>query len=243
MDIKKKIGIIGAEKKEIALLKRHFSGESVKVGGLIFFDGYIEKTPVCIVCSGIGKVNSAMCTQILISQFAVTEIINTGTAGGLSLEVDTFDIVVSTDTVQHDVDATHFGYALGQVPGTKTPFRKASTKLKSKVTTAFKAMQKKALVDEGVKLVEGRIASGDVFVSDKKLRSHIIKNFNPECTEMEGAAVAQVCALNKIPFIILRSISDNAGKTKSAKVSYDEFSKKAAHTAAMLVLETLTLLS
>ena len=314
-----KIGIFGAEEQEVRLLKEYFTGNCIKIAGLDFFDGVIMEQKIVLVCGGIGKVNAALCSQILISEFKVDGLINTGTAGALleGLNVfdivlstdavqhdvdascfgyppgqipktespfwqadknlkktafdafkilqaesgdenikklklvegriasgDVFDIVLSTDAVQHDVNAVTFGYPLGQVPMTKSPFWPADKKLKNLAVKAFKVLQKESDDEhiKNLKLVEGRIASGDAFVSDKKLRAKIIKEFNPACVEMEGAAVAQVCTLNKIPFLILRSMSDTAGKDKIAKISYDVFSAQAAKNSSMLVLEMLKML-
>ena len=239
-----KIGIFGAEEQEVKLLKKHLVGEIKKIAGLSFFAGKIMGKDVVLVCSGIGKVNAALCCQILISEFKVDAVINTGAAGGLIEGLKVFDIVVSSEAVQHDVDATAFGYPIGQVPMTKSPFWPADKKLKNLAVKAFKAMQKEN-DDEHIKdlkLIEGRIASGDAFVSDKKLRARIIKEFNPACVEMEGAAAAQVCCINKIPFLILRSLSDTAGKDEAAKISYEVFSAQAAKDSSLLVLQMLKML-
>ncbi|WP_038106692.1 5'-methylthioadenosine/adenosylhomocysteine nucleosidase [Treponema pedis] len=235
----KTIGIFGAEQQEIKLLKRYLNGGSVKIAGINFYEGIINGQKIVLACSGIGKVNAAMCCQILISEFKVNLIINTGTAGGLKEGLNVFDIVVSSDAVQYDVNATDFGYSLGQVPGTKSAYWISDKGLKNLAVKAFKKLKLENKDFKNIKSVEGRIASGDTFVSDKKLRANIIKNFSPACTEMEGAAAAQVCVLNKIPFLILRSISDNAGKQTAAKISYDEFSKQAARNSAQLVLEMI----
>ncbi len=236
-----KIGIFGAEEQEVKLLKKHLVGEIRKIAGLSFFAGKIVGKDVVLVCGGIGKVNAALCSQILISEFKVDALINTGTAGALLEGLDVFDIVLSKDAVQHDVDASCFGYLPGQIPKTESPFWQADKNLKKAAFDAFKILQAES-GDENIKslkLVEGRIASGDVFVSEATAREKIIKEFNPACVEMEGAAVAQVCTLNKIPFLILRSMSDTAGKDKIAKISYDVFSAQAAKNSSMLVLEML----
>lgn len=236
-----KIGIFGAEEQEVRLLKEYFTGNCIKIAGLDFFDGVIMDQKIVLVCGGIGKVNAALCSQILISEFKVDALINTGTAGALLEGLDVFDIVLSKDAVQHDVDASCFGYLPGQIPKTESPFWQADKNLKKAAFDAFKILQAES-GDENIKslkLVEGRIASGDVFVSEATAREKIIKEFNPACVEMEGAAVAQVCTLNKIPFLILRSMSDTAGKDKIAKISYDVFSAQAAKNSSMLVLEML----
>jgi len=182
---------------------------------------------VVIVCAGVGKVNAAVCAQILISVFGVQGIINTGSAGGLSSGLAVLDMVVSTDLVQHDVDATAFGYSPGQIPGTVSPFFESDARLRRIALDSF------GRTGCPGRMVEGRIASGDVFVHDPALRGRIISLFAPDCVEMEGAAVAQACAVNGIPFVILRSISDLAGE--GAGMTYDDFSEKASHTSSLVV--------
>lgn len=240
-----KIGIFGAEQKEVELLEKEMQAIKTKeIAGLNFFEGNISGKELVLVCGGIGKVNAALCSQILISEFAVDAIINTGTAGGLIDELSVFDIVASIDSVQHDVNAVEFGYPLGQVPMTKSPFWQADKSLRELAFSAFKHVKESDSSGdfEKLKIIEGRIASGDAFVAKEELRNSIIENFNPACVEMEGAAVAQVCVTNKIPYLILRSISDTAGKTSEAKISYEEFSKQAAKNSARLVLEMIKLL-
>lgn len=236
-----KIGIFGAEKQEIKLLEKHIKGDKARIAGITFIDGVLGGKQAVLACSGIGKVNAAMCTQILISEFGAQAVINTGTAGALSDDLNVFDVVAAVDAVQYDADAVHFGYAKGQIPGTKSAFWPASKSLRSCALKAFKALKPELSV-KGIKMIEGRIASGDTFVSDKKLRTQIIKDFQPACVEMEGAAAAQVCVTNKIPYLILRSISDNAGKTALAKISYEEFSAQAAKTSALLVLKMIEMI-
>jgi adenosylhomocysteine nucleosidase len=234
-----KTGIIGAEKQEVELLFAAIiqSGKPnvvTKRGQLVFHEGELSGTPVVVVCCGIGKVNAALCTQILVSEFHVDRVINTGAAGGLASSLEVLDMVVSTETVQHDFDTTAFGYAPGQVPGQPSAFIPADASLREKAHTAFRK------VSANGKMIDGRIASGDAFISDVTRRATIVERFAPACVEMEGAAVAHVCAANAIPFVILRSISDLAGH--EAGMSYDEFSKIASHTSAGVVMEMLSLL-
>lgn len=241
-----KIGIFGAEQKEVELLEREMQVVNKKeIAGLNFFEGNISGKSIVLVCGGIGKVNAALCSQILISEFGVELILNTGTAGALLDDLNIFDIVVSTDAVQHDVNAVEFGYPLGQVPMTESAFWKADEELRRLACSAFDKLKEDAstISDfKSEKIIAGRIASGDAFIAKEDLRNSIIKNFQPACAEMEGAAVAQVCVTNKIPYLILRSICDNAGKTEPAKISYEEFSKQAAKNSAMLVLQMLKMI-
>lgn len=234
-----KVGIIGAEKQEVELLFAAIlqSGKPnivTKRGQLVFHEGELSGKPVVVVCCGIGKVNAALCAQILASEFHVDLVINTGAAGGLAPGLEVLDMVVSTETVQHDVDVTAFGYAPGQVPGQPSAFVPADASLREKAHTAFRK------VSTGGKMIDGRIASGDAFINDDARRAAIVARFAPACVEMEGAAVAHACAANGIPFAIIRSVSDLAGS--EAGMSYDEFSKIASHTSAGVVMEMIALL-
>lgn len=238
-------GIIGAEKQEVALLTSELTdGRIEHHGGCEFQCGQIQGSPVVVVCCGIGKVNAALCTQILISVFKVDRIINTGVAGGLADSLSVLDMIVSTDTVEHDMDATFFGYSPGQVPGTDSPFCIADPVMIDAVHRAWEKRAQAVALQEDTghnhRLLAGRIASGDLFVSDPAARKRIIDLFSPVCVEMEGAAVAHVCTVNKTPFVVLRSISDLAGS--EAHLSYEEFSPKAARISAALVIAMLEVL-
>ncbi len=243
-----KPGIIGAEKQEVELLFEALAdgSEAVRVtkrGKLEFHEGFLEGHRVVAVCCGIGKVNAALCAQMLISEFDVDAVINTGSAGGLADGLAVLDMVVSTDAVQHDFDTTPFGYKPGQIPGTDSPFFAAEKSLRALALSAHARVAASRGADSGrkPKMVEGRIASGDAFITDTARRERIVTLFQPACVEMEGAAIAQVCAANNIPFVILRSISDLAGK--DAGMSYDEFSKRASRISARVVMEMIAELS
>lgn len=255
-----KIGLIGAEKQEVEILFTALSGtiQITQKASLEFHEGFLHGAPVVVVCCGIGKVNAALCAQILISEFKVTSIINTGTAGGLNPNLNVLDMVVSTDAVQHDFDTTPFGYLPGQIPGTESPFFQADSKLRARALKSFERVssfftptdesnenlnnrdtidnrnnREKTSREIAPKIISGRIASGDAFISDAKKRQQIIESFAPSCVEMEGAAIAQVCTLHKIPFVILRSISDLAGS--DAGMSYSDFSRAASLRSAAVV--------
>jgi adenosylhomocysteine nucleosidase len=229
-----KLGIIGAVKQEVELMfsELALSPDAVRIAErarLNFHEGTLNGCPAVVVCCGVGKVNAALCAQILISEFGVDAIINTGSAGGLAENLEVLDMVVSTETVQHDFDTTPFGYKMGQIPGMDSPFFASDEALRKIALSAFTRVS-------GVgKMVEGRIATGDSFITDTDKRELIVGAFNPACVEMEGAAVAQVCAANAIPHVILRSVSDLAGK--EATMSYDDFSRKASHVSARVVME------
>jgi len=229
-----KPGIIGAEKQEVEMLFAEMSSSGKKIyvahrGSLEFHEGILNGCPAVVVCCGIGKVNAALCAQILISEFSVDAVINTGSAGGLSPELAVLDMVVATDAVQHDFDTTPFGYQPGQIPGTDSPYFIADETLRSAALDAF------SRVEHSGKMVAGRIASGDAFITDEARRDRIVSLFHPACVEMEGAAIAQVCTVNRVPYIIIRSISDLAGK--EAGMSYEEFSRRASLVSARVVIE------
>lgn len=224
----KKIGIIGAMEVEVETLKKDMEvGRVVKKAGMEFHEGVLNGMPVVVVRSGICKVNAAVCTQILIDDFGVDGIINTGVGGSLNAEINIGDIVISTDVVHHDVNAVEFGYALGQIPQMKVFSFPADE------TFAEKAKAACNRVNPDITVWRGRICSGDQFVSSQEQKDQIIKAFHGWCTEMEGAGIAQVAYLNDVPFIIVRAISDKADN--SAYVDYATFEKKAAEHSVRLV--------
>ncbi len=246
-----KIGIIGAVRQEVELLFAALSESgdpvrSTRLGSLEFREGTLDGCRVVIVCCGVGKVNAAICAQSLIAQFGAEAVINTGSAGGLDPRLSVLDMVVSTDAVQHDVDATYFGYAPGQVPGSDSPFYAADPILRKIALSAFARVTTSNAASAGTSvgaprlpaMIEGRIASGDVFVSSDAARARILSAFAPACVEMEGAAIAQACAAHGVPFVILRSVSGLAGN--DAGLSYDDFSEKASHSSARVVREMLS---
>lgn len=234
-----RIGIFAAEQQEIENIQQSLHGTKVEKAGLIFYIAEYGMHTVISVCGGIGKVNAAVCTQVLISEFNAEVIINTGTAGGLNSSLHVFDLVVSVDAVQHDVDVCAFGYTRGQVPGTTSPFWKADDTLRDSVMRTFTQLKTDCADDfrNTNNIITGRIASGDRFIVDPAIKQEIISNFHADCVEMEGAAVAQTCVMNDIPFVILRCISDNAGEP--AVMSYQQFSKEASRISALLVLHTI----
>ena len=223
-----KIGIIGAMEVEVATLKSNMTVKNtVKKASMEFYEGTIGNTEVVVVRSGIGKVNAGICVQILIDLFGVTHVINTGIAGSLNADINIGDIVLSTDACYHDVDITVFGYKKGEIPQIGAAEFKADDELRAKA----KASIKKAAPDIGV--FEGRVCSGDQFISSAEVKDAIIKEHGGLCTEMEGAAIAQAAYINKIPFVIVRAISDKADE--STEMSYEAFEAQAAEHCASLV--------
>ena len=227
-----KIGIIGAMEVEVATLKSNMTVKNtVKKASMEFYEGTIGNTDVVVVRSGIGKVNAGICVQILIDLFNVTHVINTGIAGSLNADINIGDIVLSTDACYHDVDVTVFGYKKGEIPQIGVATFEADKELREKA----KASIKKAAPDIGV--FEGRVCSGDQFISSAEVKDAIIKEHGGLCTEMEGAAIAQASYLNNTPFLIIRAISDKADG--GAEVDYPTFEAKAAKDCAAIVMEII----
>lgn len=221
------LGIIGAMPEEVEQLKQEMSQVQVTdVAGMEFNRGTIGGKEVVVVRSGVGKVNAAMCVQILVDRFEVSGIVNTGIAGSLKAEINIGDMVLSTDAVQHDMDATVFGYKPGQIPQTDVFAFEADAKLRE----AAKACCQR--VNPDIHVFEGRVLTGDQFISDKNKKNWLIETFDGYCTEMEGAAIAQAAYLNHVPFLIVRAISDKADD--SASVDYPEFERQAIIHSARL---------
>ena len=222
------IGIIGAMEQEVSQVVAAMTNVSVsEIAGMKFNKGKFCNKDVIVVKSGIGKVNAAICAEILVACFNVDKIINTGIAGSLKNEINIGDVVLSTDALQHDVDATNFGYTKGVIPGMAVSTFIADEGL---IKTAEEACHK-ACPD--IEVFKGRVVSGDIFVSDKAVKNSIAETFHGYCTEMEGAAIAQAAYLNKVPFLIIRAISDKADD--SASMDYNEFEKKAIANSVKLL--------
>lgn len=220
----KKLGIIGAMAVEVETLKSEMKNLSVtKKAGMEFYDGELEGMNVVVVQCGVGKVNAAMCAQVLCDCFEVTHLVNTGIAGSLCAELDIGDLLISSDAMYHDVDATHFGYQMCEVPGMGVLTFGADPGMIALAQEAAEA------VNPGHSRV-GRVASGDLFVAEKAAKDKIIENTQALCTEMEGAAIAHVAFRNNLPFVILRAISDKADD--SAEMDYPTFEAIAARRCA-----------
>lgn len=231
----KRIGIIGAMDLEVEHLKGEMQiSRIVDKAGMEFYTGTLKGVDVVIVRSGIGKVNAGLCAQILADVFQVTHIINTGVAGSLNAKLDIGDILISRDALYHDVDVRIFGYQLGEVPQMDCREFKAD---KAMIEAAVSSCKE---VNPDIHVEVGRILSGDQFISDKAKKETLIADFQGDCTEMEGAAIAHSAYLNKIPFVIIRAISDKADD--SAEMDYPTFEREAAKHSAKLVEHMITLL-
>ena len=219
-----KLGIIGAMQVEVEILLAAMENKEMKtIAGSDFYEGTLEGLPAVVVQCGVGKVNAAICAQILCSCYGITHLVNTGIAGSLNAQLDIGDLVVSRDAMYHDFDCVNFGYPYGKVPGMDTVSFPADEAM---IGFAFAAAE---AVNPGHTKI-GRVASGDQFVAVKALKEKIIANTQGLCTEMEGAAIAQTAYRNRIPFVILRAISDKADD--SAEMDYPTFERIAAHRCA-----------
>lgn len=228
----KTIGIIGAMEVEVAILKEKMEDvRIIKKASMDFYEGILAGKKVVVVRSGIGKVNAGICAQILADVFSVDAIINTGIAGSLNKNINIGDIVLSTDVVQHDMDATGFGYRKGQIPQMPVFFFNADDNLRRLAAEVCKE------VNPDIQVFEGRIASGDQFVCDQDVKNRIVSEFSAYATEMEGAAIGQAAYLNEIPFLVVRAISDKADG--SAQMDYSEFEKAAVEHSVRLTLNML----
>ena len=216
----KKLGIIGAMSIEVENLKMAMTDLKItEKAGMEFYEGKLENLPAVVVQCGVGKVNAALCVQVLCDLFNVTHVVNTGVAGSLCNDLDIGDFVVSSDAMYHDFDCAPINpnYAVGQVPGLPVRTFKADDLL---IKMAFEAAQSVS----NAKI--GRVASGDQFVCNKDKKNKIIADTTALCTEMEGAAIAHAAWRNGVPFVILRAISDKADD--GAEMDYPTFELIAA---------------
>ena len=208
----KRIGIIFAQKEELkSFLELVELKRKKRIYDLTFYECLLDEKELILSESGIGKVNAARCTQVLIDKMKVDMVFNIGVAGSLSKEVGVCDIVIGEKLVQHDFDLTAFHHEKGYVP-------KVGVYVES--DKELVGLAQKAKVDS--KVHKGIIASGDIFCTDKKMSDQIHDQFHALCVEMEGASIAQVCYLSNVPFLVIRSISDSPDGSDN-KLTYDEF--------------------
>ncbi len=226
------IGIIGAMDEEVLLLKKKI--ENIKETDCLNFkiySGEYAGKKVVFMRSGIGKVNSAVSTQILINNFKASSIINTGIAGSLSESISIGDIVISNETQQYDIDVTVFGYKEGEIPRMDTSIFKADENM-IKICSD--------LIEGEAKVHVGKIVSGDRFVCKNELKVKLRTEFNALCVDMESASIGHVCHLYKTPYVAIRCISDNADE--AAEDKYNDFDKYAAEISAKITLKAIELL-
>lgn len=222
------MGIIGAMESEVTHLIGNLQNKRVDHWmGMDLYMGELTGAPVAVVQCGIGKVNAALCAQALVVRCGVTHIVNTGVAGSLDARINIGDMVISTDAVEHDFNVCPLGYDPGVIPGLGTSVFVADERLRSATLEAVKA------VAPEVTAFEGRVASGDQFLASSEERDRIVSTFGALCGEMEGAAIAHACYLLKVPFVVVRAISDKADG--SAHMDYRTFEIEAAQRSARIV--------
>lgn len=214
------IGLIGAMDEEISLLKEEMEEKEERVkGGMTFCRGMLWGIETVVVVSGIGKVNMAVCAQILVDDYHVDVLINTGVAGSLDATIDIGDIVLSKEAQQHDMDASPLGDPVGVIPRMETSIFKADEQL---LEAAKNACEK---VNKDIHCFIGKVVSGDQFIASAEKKEYLVDTFGGRCAEMEGAAMAQVAYLNQVPFLVIRAISDKADN--SGQEDYSVFARKA----------------
>lgn len=223
-------GIIGAMRVEVDALKEKMENAVCEtVSGIEFFRGTLCGREVVVAQCGVGKVFAALCAQTMILRYGVDRIINTGVAGSLSQKLGLLDIAVADAVVQHDMDTSPLGDPVGWISGMDVVCIPADESLAEKIAEAARAMDKNA--------VRGVIASGDQFINRAEKKAWIAKSFGAIACEMEGAAIGHVCAVNHVPFAVIRSISDNAGG--EADMEFPEMARRAAAQAQELILRVL----
>lgn len=223
----RKIGLIGAMDEEIQQFHNHMEqATETKQAGIVYWEGQMYGKDVVFCKSGVGKVNAAVCTQILIDRFQVDAIVFTGVAGALDPSLDIGDIVISSECMQHDMDVTPLGFAKGMIPYQDVSVFPANSRLSEEAYGVSES-----LFPGRVK--QGRILSGDQFIASKEKVAELHAELFGTCAEMEGAAVAQVCAMNGVPYIVIRSMSDKADG--SAHVNFPEFTKQASANSSRIV--------
>jgi adenosylhomocysteine nucleosidase len=228
-DLFQKVGIIGAMADEVQLLKDEMEVNRITtVSEMEFYEGTLRGHDVVLVQCGMGKVNAGICAQLITTQFKATCVINTGVAGALDDSLEIGDFVVSVDAIQHDFDVSPIGFKKGEIPYTGKISFEADLIMIRLAERAFEAFA------SDTHYVEGRVCSGDQFISSTEQKERIIDEFDGTCCEMEGGAIAHVCYLNNTPFVIIRAMSDKADG--SAPEDYKEFEKQIAILSSKIVL-------
>ncbi|GAA0177248.1 5'-methylthioadenosine/adenosylhomocysteine nucleosidase [Clostridium sediminicola] len=225
------IGIIGAMDEEVSILLQDIELDKVVSKAMMNFNiGKLYKNEVVVVKCGIGKVNAAVCAQILIDDFNVDSVINVGVAGGIGKEVIPGDVVIASSLIQHDMDVTAFGSKIGQIPRMDCFDFKSDEKL-------FKSAVDSAKTISNINIHEGIVVSGDQFIDSVEKVEWFSDEFNAKACEMEGASIAQVCYLNSVPFVIIRSISDNA--CTGAHIDFNKFVPIAVKNSSVIIRSLL----
>ena len=235
MTTKQKVGIIATAPDEIQYLHNQLKEvKETSIAGLTFYEGLLDDHDVILGLCRLGKVNAAICAQILIDTFKVNCLINTGVAGAIDPRIQIGDIVISTDAVQHDFDVTTFNYEPGELGHTHMRFFKADDGLRKKAVEAAKE------VEPCVQVYEGRICTGDQFISEKNKKDDLVSTYGGLCCEMEGAAIGHVSMVNHIPFVIIRVMSDTADSTENE--DFDAFVEQCGECSAKITQHLISLL-
>jgi adenosylhomocysteine nucleosidase len=222
------VGIIGPMAEEIAILHDHMEVEETEeIAGMTFYEGTLKGQPIVLVQSGIGKVNATMAAQLLASHFDVDALINSGIAGAIHPDVALGDIVIATQTVQHDMDETAKGLEPGWIPGMDEAYFNTDEELVALAEEAAKNLPKEVTVYKGL------IATGDQFIANAEKKQWIYETFNAYVVEMEGGAVGQVAYLNEIPYLVIRSASDDAGE--HAVMKWEDFKQLAVTNSSSII--------
>lgn len=233
------IGLLSALEEENHLLQAKLDLEDIVMyAGLTFNVGQLNQMPVVMVRCGVGKVNAAATTQLMIDKFQTTSVIFSGLAGSLVEYLNRGDVVISNYVVQHDIDLTAFGRRVGEMSD-RARMIEANPKLVQLATEAYD--DSIAIGSESCQAVVGTIVTGDTFVSDPGVIKWLQREFGAVAAEMEGAAVGQVCLSNKVPFVILRVISDKAGSAAAGE--FIQFLSEASETTSAIICELISKLA
>ena len=230
-----KIGILGAMDQEVALLQASLNNpEVVEWKHLTFYTGSLHGVEVVVVKCGIGKVAAAVATTALVDRFAPDYVVNTGSAGGFDTDLNIGDLVIATSVLHHDIDITHFGYTLGQAAGMPATYESDETLILAAEQAAEQSLD--------VTTKRGLICTGDSLIGSDEAAARLREAFpTMAAVEMEGAAIAQTCFMLSTPFLVIRSLSDIAGKTST--VSFQSYLEKAAKHSAELVMQMIAVLA
>lgn len=223
------IGIIGAMDQEVkAILGILNETELTEKYGIKFWKGKINEIECIVAQSGVGKVNAARCTQLLIEIFHPSSIINIGSAGALNPELEIGDVVISSSCIQHDCDITAFGHPKGYITGIGDRYIKSDKNL---MDICSRVMEQ--TLTKEYKIMIGPISSGDQFINDPVKKEHLWDEFKAYCDDMEAAAIAQVCYLCAVPYIVVRSISDKP--KKESEIDFYKFLELASYRCACFI--------
>lgn len=224
------LGIIGAMDVEVDDIKAIVTGKTVTtISGIDFVCGFIENNLVCVAKCSPGKVNAAICTQIMIDNFDIERIINVGVACSLSQNVVIKNVVVATDVCEYDIDITALGEPRGFINGLNV--------IKVKTDSTLSDALARSVINYGERVHRGTVASGDTFIANDELKRMLAEEFDAICGEMEGGAIGHVCACSNIPFAVLRTISD--GGDQNAQMDYPTFKKVAAELSTNIIVQFL----